>query len=794
MKQYLKPQFKKVKNLVIFLFIAFSINTNAQELFKLKGKITDGNNPLSGASILVKGTSKGITTDFKGNFSFSLEKGDYTLVVSAISQPKEVKVTLTKDTFISINMADSYVNLDEVLVSSVRVKANSPVAHSNVTKEDLEKRNLGQDIPMLLNYLPSVVTTSDAGAGVGYSGIRVRGSDATRVNVTINGIPYNDAESQGTYWVNMPDFTSSTESMQLQRGVGTSTNGSGAFGASLNLLTDAISTEAFGEISNSFGSYNTRKHTVKFSTGKINDHIEFSGRLSKIDSDGYIDRAWSDLKSYFLQAAYVDDNTLIKALTFGGHEKTYQAWYGVTKGEMENIGRTYNPYTYENEIDNYKQDHYQFHWNEKISENWSTNIGLNYTYGRGYYEQFKGGEDFSDYDLTPITLGGEIIDQTDLIRRRWLDNDFYVLNANATYKNSDLEFIFGTSLSNYKGNHFGEIIWAEFASNSEIRDHYYNSESKKNDANIFGKLTYNLNDSWTLFTDLQARFVNFETSGLTSDRYPINVDESYSFFNPKAGLTYKLSNNNSFYLSYAKANKEPNRNDFENGVNTSEKLNDFELGWRLNHQNVKINTNIYYMLYKDQLVLTGAIDDTGAPLRATSGKSYRLGLEIDASIKLSEKLMLQPNIAISSNKNVDFVTSWNGELVDLGDTDISFSPNLIAANAIIYQPSKRFQISLLSKFVGEQLMGNIDNSNSKLDSYFVNDFNASYEIKPNKIVKSIVLSALINNIFNAEYISNGYYYTYDDTWSVAGQTTTLDGTGYYPQATRNFLIGATLKF
>ena len=795
MKPYLKKQFvEKVKFLVVIFILAFSMNANAQELFKLSGNVTDGNNPLPGASILLKGTTIGVTSDFEGNFSFSLEKGNYTLVISAISQPKEVLVNLTKDSFISINMADSFVNLEEVLVSAVRVKATSPVTHSNVTKEDLEKRNLGQDIPMLLNYLPSVVTTSDAGTGIGYSGIRVRGSDATRVNITINGIPYNDAESQGTYWVNMPDFTSSTESMQLQRGVGTSTNGSGAFGASLNLLTNAVSEDPFGEISTSAGSYNTFKNTVKFSTGKINDQIEFSGRLSKIDSDGYIDSAWSDLKSYFLQAAYVDDNTLIKALTFGGHEKTYQAWYGVTTEEMESLGRTYNPYKYENEIDNYKQDHYQLHWNEKLSNKWSTNVGLNYTYGRGYYEQYKEGEDFADYDLTPIILGGETINETNLIRRRWLDNDFYVLNANATYKNSELEFILGTSLSNYKGDHFGEIIWAEYASNSQIRDHYYESESKKNDVNIFGKLTYNLNNSWTLFTDLQGRFVTFKTSGLTSDRNSINVDESYSFFNPKAGLTYKYNNFSSFYLSYARANKEPNRNDFENAVNTSEKLNDFELGWRLSNKNFKINTNIYYMLYKNQLVLTGAIDDTGAPLRATSGKSYRLGLEVDALIRLSNKFSLQPNIAISSNKNVDFVTSWNGELVDLGNTDISFSPNIIAANAIVFQPAKSIQFSLLSKFVGEQFMGNIDNKNSKLESYFVNDFNASYEVKPNKVFKAIVFNALINNIFNTEYISNGYYFTYDDTWSVNGKTTTLDGAGYYPQATRNFLIGATLKF
>ena len=786
-----------MKHLITILIIAFSINVTAQELLILSGKVTDGNNPIPGASVLIKGSTNGVTTDFNGKFSISLKKGNYTLVVSAISQPKEVLVTLNKDTFILINMVDSFVNLDEVLVSAVRVKSTSPVTHSNVTKEELEKRNLGQDIPILLNYLPSVVTTSDAGAGVGYSGIRVRGSDATRVNITINGIPYNDAESQGTFWVNMPDFSSSTESMQLQRGVGTSTNGSGAFGASLNLLTDAISEEAFGEISNSFGSYNTRKHTVKFSTGKINDHIEFSGRLSKIDSDGYIDRAWSDLKSYFLQAAYVDDNTLIKALTFGGHEKTYQAWYGVTLDEIETLGRTHNPYNYENEIDNYQQDHYQFHWNEKLSENWSTNIGLNYTYGRGYYEQFKEGEDFADYDLSPITIGGETIDQTDLIRRRWLDNDFYVLNANSTYKNEKLEFIFGTSISTYKGSHFGEIIWAEFASNSEIRDHYYDSETEKNDTNIFGKITYNLNDNWTLFTDLQARFVKFDTNGLTSERDPINVNEKYSFFNPKAGITFKANNNNSFYLSYAHANKEPNRNDFENGVNTSEKLNDFELGWRFNNETFKINTNLYYMLYKDQLVLTGAIDNTGAQLRATSGKSYRLGLEIDAQIKLSNTLSLSPNIALSNNKNVDFVAPINGELINLGNTNLSFSPNVIMGNAFTFSPSKNIQFSLLSKYVGEQNMGNLESavtSNDVLESYFINDLNATYIIKPNKIFKSIVLSALVNNLFNVKYISNGYYYTYDDTWSVTNETTTIDGAGYYPQATRNFLIGATFKF
>ncbi len=452
--------------------IAFTLNVNAQELLTLSGKITDGTKPFPGVNVQVKGTEIGTTTDINGRFSLNLKNGDYILIISSISKPKEIKGNLTKDSFISIDMSDSFVVLEEVLVSAVRVKSGAPVTFSNVSKEEIKDRNLGQDIPVLLNYLPSVVTTSDAGAGVGYTGIRVRGSDATRVNVTINGIPYNDAESQGTFWVNMPDFASSTESMQLQRGVGTSTNGSGAFGASLNLLTDAVSENAFGELSASIGSFNTTKITGKFSTGLINDHIEFSGRLSKIDSDGYIDRAYSDLTSFFLQGAYVDDNTLIKAITFGGHEKTYQAWYGVTKEEMNLYGRTYNPYTYDNEIDNYNQNHYQLLWNETITDNWSTNLAFNYTKGKGYFEQYKDDQDFSDYDLDPIVIGGETIDETNLIRRRWLDNDFYVFNANATYKNENYSFIFGGSYSNYSGDHFGEIIWAEYASNSEIRDRY----------------------------------------------------------------------------------------------------------------------------------------------------------------------------------------------------------------------------------------------------------------------------------------------------------------------------------
>jgi len=694
--------------------------------------------------------------------------------------------------------------LDEVLVKSIRVDADSPITHSNVDKEELAKTNLGQDIPVLLNYLPSVVTTSDAGAGIGYTYIRVRGSDASRVNITINGIPYNDSESQGTFWVNMPDFASSIENLQLQRGVGTSTNGSGSFGASLNILSDGVSDNAFSEIGIAGGSFNSQKYNVKFSTGLLNDHFEVSGRLSKITSDGYIDRASSDLKSYFLQGAFINDNTLIKALVFGGKEKTYQAWYGIDAETLE-IDRTYNPagiYTdddgnvkfYDNETDNYSQDHYQLFWNQKINNNWTTNLGLNYTYGRGYYEQYKEDEDFEFYDFESIEIGGEVINTTDLIRRRWLDNDFYVINANVNYVKENLEVSTGAFYSHYDGDHFGEVIWAKYASNSEIRDRYYEGNGKKDEFTVFAKATYKINEQWSAYGDLQGRFLTYKTTGLTSDRVPLEVDEKYNFFNPKAGLTYELSDKNQLYASYGRAHREPRRADFENGITKPEKLDDYELGWRFKAQKNTINTNIYFMNYKDQLVLTGAIDDTGAPLRATSGKSYRLGVEIDATFLICDNFRMLPNLALSSNKNLDFVSPIDGELVNLGTTNLSFSPNIVAGNKFEYEPITNLQLGLYTKYVGEQYMGNVDSDVSKLDAYFVNDFNVSYTIDNIPFLREIVVTGLVNNIFNIKYVSNGYYYTYDDTWTDPTTTTTIEGTGYYPQATINFLVGATVKF
>ena len=687
--------------------------------------------------------------------------------------------------------------LDEVLVRSVRVKPNAPITHSNVTKAQLEPRNLGQDLPILLNFLPSVVTTSDAGAGIGYTGIRIRGVSPLSTNITINGIPYTDAESLGTFWVNLPDFSSSVESLQLQRGVGTSTNGSGAFGASINILTDSSSENPSAELSNSFGSYNTQRHTVKFSTGKINDAFELAGRLSKINSDGYVDRAFSDLKSYFLQGTYTNNGTLIKALAFGGHEKTYQSWDGLTQEQLEE-NRRQNPLTYENEIDNYNQDHYQLHWNQKIDQNWSTNLGLNYTKGRGYFEQYRADDDASTYDgiveATGVDSFGTAV--TDLIRRRWLDNDYYVVNAAVNYEAAALDLILGGSYSTYDGDHYGEIIWArQFSENASIRDQYYFGNGRKTDFSVFAKATYTLTSKIDIFGDLQFRNVGYKTTGLTSDLVHMLIDETYGFFNPKLGVTFQFAPNSNVYASYARANREPSRSDFESNPNIkSEQLNDFEIGWRYNNKSLMINVNSYYMHYNEQLILTGALDDVGAPIRKNSGDSYRLGLEIEAAYAFSNKFKVQPNITFSSNKNKQTFSQIDGVIKDLGETNISFSPEIVASNMFIYSPLKDLSLNFLTKFVGEQYMGNTDTQTSKLESYAVSDFNVSYQWSPKSIVSSVVVSALINNIFNEKYVSNGYYYTFDDSWSVPGEVTTIEGAGYYPQATRNFLVGITLKF
>lgn len=682
--------------------------------------------------------------------------------------------------------------LNEVTVSAVRAKDKDPITFTNVKAEEIAPRNLGQDIPVLLNYLPSVVTTTDAGNGVGYTYMRVRGSDGSRINVTLNGIPFNDSESQGTFFVNLPDFASSLESVQLQRGVGTSTNGAGAFGASMNMQTKSYQEKAHAEISNSIGSFGTRKHTLAFGTG-LHNNFEINGRVSQIHSDGFIDRASSDMFGYLFNVNYVKESTLIKFIAFGGKEKTYQAWYGLEDLDKLKNDRTYNyaglyfdengnEQFYHDETDNYWQNHFQLHWSEKWSEKWSSNLALHYTIGKGYFKQYKEDEDLSDYNL-PSYAGNSI---SDLVRKRWLDNDFFGTTFSLNYNTENTNFLLGGAANRYLGLHYGEVIWTTNYTPNPNR--YYDNFGNKDDVNAYLKATQKFGKI-NIFADLQYRMVFYKANSTKFN----DVNDTFRFFNPKIGFNYQLNYKNTFYGFAGIANKEPRRDDYESGANKSERLYDFEAGWKMNSSKFRINTNAFYMLYNDQLVLTGALNDVGSPVFTNSGKSYRLGLEAEAVVKITNWFNVQANATLSQNKNINFYFQRDGELQNLGNTNIAYSPNLVSATSLNFSPIKSLHLSLLGKYVGEQYMGNIDSENSILDAYETLDFNANYEWKINKGIKSIVLSGLVNNIFDLEYESNGYFYTYDDTWS-GPSTTTIEGAGYYPQAGINFLLGATLNF
>jgi iron complex outermembrane receptor protein len=689
---------------------------------------------------------------------------------------------------------DSVKSIEEVLISGVRAKDKSPITFTNVSKAQIAPRNLGQDIPILLNYLPSVVTSTDAGAGVGYTSMRVRGSDGSRINVTLNGVPFNDSESQGTYFVNLPDFASSLESIQLQRGVGTSTSGAGAFGASLNLQTKASQPNGYAELANSAGSFGTRKHTLAFGTG-LHNNFEMNARVSKIDSDGFIDRASSNLFGYYFDANYITKSTIIKAIAFGGKEKTYQSWNGLEDEEKLRNDRTYNSagqYTdangetqfYGNEVDNYGQNHFQLHWNQKLASKWQSNVALHYTSGKGYFEQYKEDETFANYYLPDFGA----VTSTDLVRKRWLDNDFFGTTFSLNYKTEKTDVIIGGAANKYQGKHFGEVVWTQYYIPNTNK--YYDNFGNKNDVNFYSKASQQIGKI-NVFADLQYRMVFYQANSIKFN----DVNDTFRFFNPKAGITYTINTASSIYGYFGIANKEPRRDDYEDKASKpkAENLQDFELGYKFKNNKAILNINAFYMKYKDQLVATGALNDVGSPVFENSGKSYRLGIEIESAIKPLKWLTVSPNITLSTNKNENFEFKRDGILTNLGSTNIAYSPNLVIGNNITFTPVNDLQISFLTKFVGEQHMGNIDAKKSVLADYTTSDFNITYELKINEGIKSIVFSGMINNIFDRVYESNGYFYTYDDNWSGPG-ITTIEGVGYYPQAGINLLFGINLKF
>ena len=701
--------------------------------------------------------------------------------------------------------------LNEVNVNALRATEKTPVAFTNISKSEIEKGNLGQDLPYLISLTPSVVTTSDAGAGVGYTGFRVRGSDATRINVTVNGIPLNDSESQGVWWVNMPDFSSSIGSIQIQRGVGTSTNGASAFGASVNLKTDGLKKNPYFTTSNSMGSFATLKNNIEFGTGLINNKFAFDGRVSKISSDGYIDRATSDLKSLYLQGAYFGKKSVIKVLMFKGNERTYQAWYGVPLNYLDS-NRTFNPYTYKNEVDNYGQTHYQLHYSKQLSTETTVNVATHFTHGEGYYEQEKIGEDFVDYGLENIILSDDTISSTNLIRRKWLNNDFGGVTYSLNHKMGNIDLILGGASNRYSGQHYGNVIWAEYSSNAEYNHQYYWNKAEKLDHNFYAKANYKYSDATNLYLDLQRRRVDYIFEGYDRNGVPSEQEVSHAFFNPKIGLFHDLNQSQSIYVSFAVANKEPNRNDYvENKADeypSHETLYDTEVGYKQSGEKFSLGVNLYHMKYKNQLVLTGQINDVGAYRRANIDESYRKGIELEATYKLSDKMTWAGNMTLSENKiishteYVDNWDTWGQEKIDYENTDLAFSPTAIWASIFNYKVDKNISIDFISKYVGEQFIDNTSSDDRKLDDYLVNNLRLAYEWD-SKIFKTAKLTLQVNNLLDNEYVSNAWVYRfvsdgYDpreyDHYVNADSERGYNMAAYFPEATRNYLLGITLGF
>ncbi len=763
------------------------------------GKVQDMRNQqvLSGATVLLS-NGQSAQTNSEGIFSFrNLPAGNYKLKVSFVGyETFSQNLSVSADLKIEVNLKVAALFGDEVVVKSTRASEQTATTYRNLSKAEIQKNNVGQDLPFVLNQTPGVVVSSDAGAGIGYTGIRIRGSDATRINVTLNGIPFNDPESQGTFFVNLPDFVSSADNIQVQRGVGTSTNGAGAFGASINLQTTTRHDTAYAELNTTFGSFNTSKNTINFGSGLINNQFTFDGRLSKISSDGYIDRASSRLKSYFLTGAWYGKNTLIRANVFSGTEKTYQAWNGVPE-ELLTTNRTFNGFTYEDQTDNYTQDHYQMLYAHRFSSKLSINGALHYTYGRGYYEEYKEDQDFLKYGFSPIVLGATTINQTDLIRRRWLDNDFYGMTYNLTYQPKDgLELTLGGAYNEYNGDHFGEVIWAKYASQSKIRERYYDNNGFKTDFNSYAKLSYQ-RGLWSYYADLQYRRVSHEFVGFDTNLQNLQQAVLFNFFNPKAGVTYQLNDYDQLYASIAVANKEPNRDDLTNSSPSSrpqsERLIDWELGYRVKRNRFDWTANAYYMQYQNQLILTGQINDVGAYTRQNVTDSYRLGLEIDGKWQINTRWSWAANLAISRNKIKDytnFVDNFDNNTqvaTTYRNTNIAFSPAVVAGSELGFKPFERAEIALLSKYVGRQFLDNTANAKAQLDAFLVNDLRLSYQLKT-KAIKNIGMSLLINNLFNEYYETNGF------TFSAISGGELSRSNAFFPQATRNFLFSLNMKF
>jgi iron complex outermembrane receptor protein len=794
--------------------------------FNISGKVIDRttNETLPGAHIRLLNTYNTAVSNKTGVFAVSnLKAATYVLVTSYLGYSNDTTtVEVIKNTNLIISLIPSVILEDEVVVSATRAGNNTPVAYQNIDRKEISSQNFGQDLPILLGNSVSSVATSDAGNGMGYTALRIRGTDMTRINVTINGIPLNDPESHAVYWVDLPDFASSTDNIQIQRGVGTSTNGASAFGASINLQSAHLKPESYAEINSAAGSFNTFKNSISFGTGLFDKHFSMDARISKLSSDGYIDRASSDLLSYYISGAYTSDNDLLRLNIFSGKEKTYQAWDGIPS-EILDTNRTYNgmgmyydnhgnQHFYSNETDNYTQTHYQAIYSHEFSKRLFLDAAVHHTLGAGYYEQYRESDDLSNYAIDPIRINSpyyisgndtiltpdSIISTSDLIRQKHLANTFTGLTWSLNYHTDRLQSSLGGSWNTYTGNHFGRVIWSQFASNSEINHEWYRSKALKQDFNIFVKNEFAVSEKLNTWLDIQYRRIDYSIDGVDDDQRDITQEHAYNFFNPKAGVSYKLTARQNIYASISVANREPNRDNFVDADPTKpgpkpEKLYDAEAGYSISSSHFSLNANAYYMYYHEQLVLTGAINDVGNPIMTNIPVSYREGIELAANVLITDNLKWEPSVTLSRNKiksyteYIDNWDTWEQIAIDHSNIDLAFSPSLIANSSISWAAFKRFNISLISKFVGKQYIDNTQSSDRQLDPYFVNNLLIIYTLNPS-FLKEIGFSLMINNILNEKYESNAWVYRYSENNTLQK----LDG--YFPQAGINVMAGINVKF
>ncbi|HPB25396.1 MAG TPA: TonB-dependent receptor [Bacteroidales bacterium] len=783
------------------MLLLFTITAHGWAQYNITGTVREKNSgqALSGASVGIVGQYLGTVSNPSGEFILkNIKQGSYTLKVTYVGYSDFTKeIELDKDLSLTIELEKRTILQDEVIISATRAAENEPSTFTNVDKQEISSINFGQDLPYLLSSTPSVVVSSDAGNGIGYTSMRIRGTDISRINVTMNGVPVNDAESQSVFWVDLPDFASSVDNVQIQRGVGTSTNGAAAFGASINFQTTKLNPSAYADYNLSYGSFNTWKNTLSAGTGLLAGHWAVDVRLSKLNSEGYIERAASDLKSMFISGGYYGEKTIVKAIITSGKEKTYQAWNGVPKDSLK-TNRRYNPFTYENQTDNYQQDNYQLLASQEIGKHFLINAAAHYTYGRGYYEEFEEYSPFASYGLPDVINGIDTLTAADLVRQKWMNNHFYGATFSGTYDNKkNLKIIVGGAGNQYSGDHFGDIIRCNYLNITEHPYRWHENNTKKNEFNIFTKVNLTIKKKVFLYADLQYRTVKFVLDGIDSKLRDVSQTHIFHFFNPKLGVTYNINDRHSMYLALALSNREPNGNNFADAdpagpAPVRENMFNTELGYTFSSKYVTASCNGYFMYYHDQLVLTGEINDVGYAIMSNVPRSYRAGIELSGAARLFKRLTWELNAGFSQNKIInftEFVDDWdNGGQIQnqLGNTNIAFSPAITAVNDFTYNFKEHFNISLISRYVSRQYIDNTSDKARSLDPFFVSDLLMEYSFKLGPI-KEIRVSLMLNNIFNEKYENNAWVYRY----YYNGAYNIMDG--YFPQAGINFMTGLKVR-